>query len=250
MPFLLSWNMFVVANDDEARSLRVEATAAYRLSKGVFIINLPGKVDQVNVAIILKSRVLSEALVQFLRRECSDDRITVESPVYANVLSGKPDVVLMDHHSLTSDFVTSYPAAKLILLDTGLTQEEVVTLMLIHRLQGVIGFDEDPDLLKKALRIVDEGQIWINNCHLKTLMFKAGDISRNGRIDSISKREHDVLELIAQGKKNKEIAAQLFMSEQTVKAHISHIFKKCNVTSRTQLVSHLMTGAHDNLKGF
>jgi len=196
-----------------------------------------------NVAINLKSRVLSEAVCQLLRTDCHGDLITVEDEA-GSAQSCRFDIVILDPHNLTNDIATKYPDAKFILLDTGLPQEEVVKLMLTNKLQGVIAFDEDPALLKKALRIVDEGQIWINNNHLKALLFKAGDVSRTGRIDSISKREQDVLELITKGKKNKEIAAQLFMSEQTVKAHLSHIFKKFNVSSRTQLISHLMTGSH------
>ena len=88
-------------------------------------------------------------------------------------------------------------------------------------------------------RAVHEGQIWIDNDCLKALLHKAGTISRDGRIDNVSTREQQILDQIALGRKNKEIAAQLFMSEQTVKAHLSRIFKKFNVSSRTELLSHL-----------
>jgi DNA-binding NarL/FixJ family response regulator len=130
-------------------------------------------------------------------------------------------------------------------MDTGLQQEELISMILMYNLQGVIATDEDTTLMKKALQLVSEGQIWIDNKNLKALLSKAGNMSRTGKIDGISKREKDVLEQITQGKKNKEIAAHLFMSEQTVKAHISHIFKKFHVSSRSQLLSQLMTSSHE-----
>jgi len=60
-----------------------------------------------------------------------------------------------------------------------------------------------------------------------------------GRVsgDSLSKRELEVLKLMAQGKSNKEIGAALFISEGTVKSHGKAIFAKLNVVSRTEAVA-------------
>lgn len=54
---------------------------------------------------------------------------------------------------------------------------------------------------------------------------------------TLSSREMEVLELVARGRSNAEIGATLFVSETTVKSHLSHIFSKLNVTSRTAAVS-------------
>ena len=192
-----------------------------------------------NVLISLKSRVISDALVELLSKDKGRDQFFIDYRG-TEVLSSKPDIIIVDHQSVSNEFLSSWPDAKVILLDTGLNQEEIITLILTYRLNGVISTDDDATLMRKALNLVNDGQIWINNSNLKALLSKAGTLTRNGRLDNISKKEHEILELISQGKKNKEIAAQLFMSEQTVKAHVSHIFKKFNVSSRTQLISHLM----------
>lgn len=192
-----------------------------------------------NVLISLKSRVISDALVELLSKDKGRDQFFIDYRG-TEVLSSKPDIIIVDHQSVSNEFLSSWPDAKVILLDTGLNQEEIITLILTYRLNGVISTDDDATLMRKALYLVNDGQIWINNSNLKALLSKAGTLTRNGRLDNISKKEHEILELISQGKKNKEIAAQLFMSEQTVKAHVSHIFKKFNVSSRTQLISHLM----------
>lgn len=200
-----------------------------------------------NVLISLKSRLICEALVELLSKDKGGDQFLIDSRE-DGVISSKPDVIIVDHKSVSNEFLSSWPEAKVILLDTGLQQDEVITLILMYKLQGVISTYEDATLMKKALRLVNEGQIWIDNSHLKALLSKAGNVSRSGKVDNISKREHEILELISLGRKNKEIASQLFMSEQTVKAHVSHIFKKFNVSSRTQLVSQLMNASRDNLE--
>lgn len=191
-----------------------------------------------NVLISLKSRVISEALYDVLRREddCSSYFLSEQGSA---AFDCRPDVIAVDHESLSQEFISRWPEAKLILLDTGLQQEEIITLLLSYKLHGVLSPGADTSLMKKALKVVHEGQIWIDNDSLKALLYKAGTISRSGRIDNVSNREQQIMDQIALGRKNKEIASQLFMSEQTVKAHLSRIFKKFNVSSRTQLLSHL-----------
>ena len=200
-----------------------------------------------NVLISLKSRVICEALCELLNKDNIDDHFFIGND--GNVTrSGCQDIIIVDHNSISPEVLASCPDAKVIMLDTGLHHDEVITLMLMHKLYGVISTDDDTTLMKKALKLVNEGQIWIGNSHLKALLDQAGNISRSGKVDKVSKREHEILELISQGRKNKEIASLLFMSEQTVKAHVSHIFKKFNVSSRTQLVSHLMNASREQIE--
>jgi DNA-binding NarL/FixJ family response regulator len=197
-----------------------------------------------NVLICLKSRLIGEALCELLEKDGSGDRIFVAN-TEGSAHCSKADVIVIDQGSLHEEFLSHWPEAKIILLDTGLTQEEVTTLVLMYRLHGVLSTDEDAALAKKALRLVHEGQIWINNSNLKALLYKAGTISLHGGAENVSKREKQILEQIVKGSKNKEIAAQLFMSEQTVKAHLSHLFKKFKVSSRSQLISLLLKSSRE-----
>lgn len=194
--------------------------------------------EGMNALISLKSRVISEALHDVLQRENDGSSYFLSERGNA-AFDSRPDVIIVDHKSISREFISRWPEAKIILLDTGLRQEEVITLFLTYRLHGVVSPGADIPLMKKALKVVHEGQIWIDCDSLKALLYKVGTISRNDRNENISKREQQILDHIAQGRKNKEIAAELFMSEQTVKAHLSRIFKKFNVSSRTQLLSRL-----------
>lgn len=195
------------------------------------------------IQISLNSRVLSEALYYLIKSEVETDNVFVADGIHEDA-SCRPDLLLVDCHKLQQRLAARVPETKVLLIDTGLEPEEVINIFLLHKLDGVISTEADAFLLKKALNLVHEGQIWIDNSHLKALLSKAGSVSRGREIESVSKREHEILDKVTQGKKNKEIAAELFMSEQTVKAHLSRIFKKFNVSSRTQLISLLMHDGH------
>lgn len=191
------------------------------------------------ILISLKSRVLSEALLGLIQKEPSGDHVLIAEP--GSDESGfRPDLILVDRYNINRNITDRSPHSKVLLVDTGLDQEEVINLLLLHKLDGVVSTDADAFLLKKAMNLVHEGQIWIDNNNLKALLYRAGTISQNGKLASVSKRERQVLDLINKGFKNKEIAEQLYLSEQTIKAHISRIFRKFNVSSRSQLFSLLL----------
>ena len=197
---------------------------------------------KVNILLSLKSQVIKDALSELLAKE-NDGDVIIKDTMEPGSYGCRPDVIIVDNGNISQEFLAKWPESKFLLLDTGLRQDDVVTLILMYKLQGVIAIDADIVLMKKALKLVNEGQIWIDHKHMKALICKAGITSATNKVTNVSKREHDILDLIVKGKKNKEIASQLFMSEQTVKAHITRIFKKFNVVSRTQLVSQILNAS-------
>lgn len=103
---------------------------------------------------------------------------------------------------------------------------------------GIDGYmlkDSSLDELKKAIKSVASGDTYIQPSMIPLLNNKL-DKKEKDRvfIDELTKRELEVLKLIAVGKTNREIADELNISERTVKNHISSIFKKINVLDRTQ----------------
>ena len=103
---------------------------------------------------------------------------------------------------------------------------------------GVDGYilkDSESAELKKAIFAITKGENYIQPDLIPALNSKM--IEKNSdkdKIDSLTKREFEVLKLLAVGMYNKEIAEKLNISEQTVKNHVSNIFKKLEVTDRTQ----------------
>lgn len=103
---------------------------------------------------------------------------------------------------------------------------------------GVNGYilkDSESAELKKAINTIAEGNNYIQPNLIPALNSKMIEKNKDeGKIDLLTRRELEVLKLLAVGMYNKEIAKKLNISERTVKNHVSNIFKKLEVTDRTQ----------------
>ena len=102
-------------------------------------------------------------------------------------------------------------------------------------MDGYLLKDSEFAELKRAITAVMEGENYIQPSLIPILNFRlmARDVDKD-KINSLTKRELEVLEQVANGMFNKEIATVLDISERTVKNHISSIFKKIEVSDRTQ----------------
>jgi DNA-binding NarL/FixJ family response regulator len=187
------------------------------------------------VLITLSSLLLCEALAKLLSSESEGYRVvaTNNADEIGNFI---PDIIIADENTLILNLPERWPEAKIILLDTGLEEEEIITFILNHRLDGIIKTSCGLGLFKKALQAVDEGQIWIDNSRIKTIVKHAESPSTSHPEQGLSKKEREIIMLIAQGCRNREIAGALSISEETVKSHISRIFRKKNFNCRSQLV--------------
>lgn len=103
---------------------------------------------------------------------------------------------------------------------------------------GVDGYllkDSESAELKKAILAVSRGENYIQPNLIPVLNAKMIDRNKDTiKIESLTRREMDVLKLLSLGMYNKEVAEKLEISERTVKNHVSNIFKKIEVTDRTQ----------------
>ncbi len=100
---------------------------------------------------------------------------------------------------------------------------------------GYVLKDSDSDTLKNAIIAVNNGETFIEpdmTAQLNASLAKR-DVMKE-KLNELTKREIEVLKLIAKGMLNKEIASYLQISERTVKNHVSNIFKKISVSDRTQ----------------
>jgi DNA-binding NarL/FixJ family response regulator len=194
------------------------------------------KHEKVNILVSLKSFLLCEALCKTVSREMNGYKAF---PAHALQTSAdfSPHLVLVDSGNLNQGLYLRWPDGRVILIDTGLPEEEAVSLMRSYKLYGVISLDAGLHQLKKALDVIQDGQIWIDNTKLKAILHGSGSSGPAAKDEKLSKKENQIVDLVSEGYKNKEIASMLFLSEQTVKSHLGRIFKKMNVTNRSQLVS-------------
>ncbi len=170
----------------------------------------------------------------------------------SQVESLKPDILLLDVNmprmnglEVTRRLKTSAAAVKVIILTIHDDENYVIEVVKA----GAIGYllkDIEPGMLVKAIRMVYDGQSFIYPTLANRLF---GELSRReearhevpamlGRRkeERLTYREIEVLQLIGRGMSNQEIAQSLFLSEKTVKNHLTNIFRKINVVDRTQAV--------------
>jgi DNA-binding NarL/FixJ family response regulator len=151
--------------------------------------------------------------------------------------SVKPDVVLVDFTTLYNAFSdTDTSKTGFILLDTDCGRDNIVSAILKKKLKGVLLSDATPTLLKKGIKAVAKGEVWIDKTTVKTLLYGINALKKT-KTATLSNREKEIVALIGQGYRNKEIASKLFISEPTVKTHLQRIFKKLDIKNRSQLIT-------------
>jgi DNA-binding NarL/FixJ family response regulator len=185
------------------------------------------------IAIHLSSQLMAQALCQLLQKS----GYTVVTDGGPPTKGSIPNILLVDIHTLSHALVMRYPDARVLLIDTGLGSEELTSALLSYRVHGVLSPHAELHLFKKALTAINEGQIWIDNGSVKALFHDARDVSQEGNSNHITGRQQEIIECVCQGLSNNEIARKLTLSPHTVKAHLNTIFKKCNVTSRSKLMT-------------
>jgi two-component system nitrate/nitrite response regulator NarL len=117
--------------------------------------------------------------------------------------------------------------------------------------RGVVFRDEPFETLIKCIHAVHHGQVWADSENMRSLLEALGQAMpirfRDARgIERLSKREAEVVRLVAEGLTNKDISLQLGLSEHTVRTYLFHVFDKIGVSTRVELVLYCL---QDNQNG-
>lgn len=167
----------------------------------------------------------------------------------------KPDIVLMDINmpevsgiDATRQLIEQNPQTKIIILSIH-DDESYVTHALKTGAQGYLLKEMDTESLIEAIKVVHEGGSYLHPKVTHNLVEEYRRLSQENTkgvspneleykkpLHLLTKRECQVLQLLADGKSNRGIAEDLVISEKTVKNHVSNILQKMNVNDRTQAV--------------
>lgn len=197
---------------------------------------------------------------------------TVEE-LLKRVVATAPDVVLIDGDILGKPIeqhiarvVASAPASRVIVMTAAYNEDEEVALLRAG-VKGCCRRGVDPDSLRQVLTVT-QGGVWVTSSLLPRLVrelqrfathqpaaepsiaepatptAKAEAVPKviREKLSILTRREQDIVKLIAAGATNKQIATDLDISERTVKGHLSNVFQKLGVPDRLKLVLYLNGG--------
>jgi DNA-binding NarL/FixJ family response regulator len=188
-----------------------------------------------NILINLASVLLGRALQELLEREPEGYLVRSVSDV-SRFTDFKPDFVVVDNCTVRSVAPLVGRGVKIIFFDSCLNDQEITALILNCKIDCILSTTSDMTHFKKALEVVAAGQIWIDNSKIKAIV-QQGELTKNmSQEESLSKKEREIIIMVSQGFTNRVIATNLHISEQTVKTHLSRIFRKTHVSRRSQLV--------------
>ncbi|WP_433473388.1 response regulator [Spirillospora sp. CA-142024] len=209
--------------------------------------------DKTRILVVDDQTVVREGLVLLLELlpgievagACGDGEQAV-----AMVAELRPDVVLMDLRMPRVDGVEatrrikeSHPDVGIVVLTT-YADDESIFAALRAGARGYLTKDADADEIARAVAAVRGGASQLDPAVQRRLVeaVAVGESPRRttrGELpDGLTRREAEVLTLIAQGRSNAEIAGDLFISEATVKTHINNLFAKANLRDRAQAVTY------------
>jgi two-component system, NarL family, nitrate/nitrite response regulator NarL len=199
--------------------------------------------------------VLSQYPTLDILGEASDGMEAIEQIVQLD-----PDVVLLDPKlpridglTVLRSIQTRAPRTKVILFAGSDNKEEFVEAMKLG-CSGILLKDTSTSLIEKSIQKVHAGEIWLDANTTAAVIRQFASPTEfpaahsNGKPSrervQLSQREREIIVLIAQGYKNKEIAEKMFITEQTVKNHLHNVFDKLGVSDRLELALYAI---HNNL---
>ena len=163
----------------------------------------------------------------------------------AAVQANRPDIVVLDMRMPGMNGMSVLRRAaeekldlRVVLLTAEISDDDTLEAV-GYGVRGVVLKDTAPDVLVRCLRTVHAGGQWLEQQltgrALERLLAREAAKQKVARL--LTPRERDLVRLVSQGMRNKEIAAVLGITEGTVKIHLHRIYDKLNVTNRVELVN-------------
>ncbi|HKR59115.1 MAG TPA: response regulator transcription factor [Pyrinomonadaceae bacterium] len=160
--------------------------------------------------------------------------------------SEQPNIIMLDIVLGDEDGLSFLPELRAVasnarvLVLTGLRSEESQRQAMRAGAMGIVLKEHAAEVLIKAIKKVNQGEVWLDRFTMGSVLQemaagKQPDPEKD-KIASLTDREREVIGLVGEGLKNKQIASRLFISETTVTHHLSSVFSKLEVSDRLELI--------------
>jgi two-component system NarL family response regulator len=183
-----------------------------------------------------------------------------------NLVRIKPQVLLLDHDlpgldspERITDLKKLSPETRIIYFSNALSDEAEWELFKAG-VRGCCKKDIEPKQLNYVIVAIQQGELWIRRTLTCRLLDELGVIAleknqikqaASDLLANLTRREHEIATLVGSGESNKQIAQRLAITERTVKAHLTEIFRKLDVADRLKLaliVTGSMVGTHEEAR--
>ena len=156
-----------------------------------------------------------------------------------------PDIIILDLVLGEEDGLNLLPMLRekspktRVLILTGVLNPDAHRSAIRKGAMGIVLKEHAADLLLKAIKKVNDGEVWIDRSMMGMVIQEFSKPDQKdpevSKIQALTSREREVIELVGEGLKNKQIAERLFISETTVTHHLSSVFAKLEVSDRLEL---------------
>jgi two-component system, NarL family, nitrate/nitrite response regulator NarL len=215
--------------------------------------HLPAVVaERVRIAVIEDQELYRQGLCLLLSRQ-PDLKVVGDAAVWSDALSlierEQPDIVLLAIGPGNSENIDRLPqlfaaseSTKVLVLSEP-SDQELPRRAIRFGAAGVLHKNKPAEMLLKAIECVNAGEAWLDRTTTANLLRELSPRNRSAKKDpeelkiaSLSQREREVIKLVGQGLKNKQIAEKLFISDITVHHHLTSIYSKLEVADRLELL--------------
>ncbi len=214
----------------------------------------PSSLGNIPIRVLLIDHLdMIRAGLRLLIEADPDIKIVGEAATYPDALTiasrEKPDVILLDlimGNENGLDYIPKFMNVSShsgIIILTALQDPDVHQRAVEFGAMGLVGKEKSPETLILAIKKVHQGEVWLNRTLIGNLLKGRSRERQSWNADAVqvqirdlTKREREIIKLVATGKKNKQIAETLSISDITVRHHLTSIFNKLALTDRFELI--------------
>ncbi|MDO7787849.1 response regulator transcription factor [Desulforamulus aquiferis] len=207
--------------------------------------------DKITITIVDDHEIVREGLRLTLQGEPDFEVIGEASngkELLRQIKVSRPDVILLDERmpeergvEICKKLTKLYPELKIIILTAYAEQEESIIQAMMAGAKGFLIKNVEISELKRAIRAVVRGETVLDSQMAACIVKKLKEVpSQEFAQPLLTEQQLDIARRVAEGLTNREIAEQLYLSENTIKFHIQNIMRKLDVHNRIALVTKLI----------
>lgn len=207
--------------------------------------------SEVRIMLVDDHEVVREGLRALLSRREGFQVVAQAGSVAESIVEAgrtRPDIIVMDVRlpdgsgiEACREIREAFPETKVIIL-TSYTDDDAVFASILAGASGYVLKQTRGRALVDAIDAVSRGESLLDPGVTQKVMERlrtANDRRASDPLDALNEQEHRIIELIAEGKTNKEIAAEVFLSDKTVKNYVSSILTKLNLRRRSEAAAYI-----------